>query len=136
MECTYILYQYVKVTCYWSFHCWTGQLTAKSDVYGFGVVLLELLSGRRVIDRSKVPVEQNLVIWAKPYLGNKIKLSRIMDTMLKGQYPQKGAYTAATLALQCLSAEAKDRPRMADVLATLEQLEAPKIAAKHSPYEQ
>ncbi|KAK9288198.1 hypothetical protein L1049_016647 [Liquidambar formosana] len=114
----------------------TGQLTAKSDVYGFGVVLLELLSGRRVIDRSKVPVEQNLVIWAKPYLGNKIKLSRIMDPMLKGQYPQKGAYTAAILALQCLSAEAKERPRMADVLATLERLEAPKIAAKHSPYEQ
>ncbi|PON40209.1 Mitogen-activated protein kinase kinase kinase [Parasponia andersonii] len=107
----------------------TGRLTAKSDVYSFGVVLLELLSGRRAVDKAKVGVEQNLVDWAKPYLGDKRKLFRIMDTKLEGQYPQKGAYTAATLAMQCLNNEAKLRPKMADVLATLEQLEAPKNSA-------
>ncbi|KAL4304456.1 hypothetical protein GQ457_10G029400 [Hibiscus cannabinus] len=58
----------------------TGRLTAKSDVYSFGVVLLELLSGRRAVDKTKVGVEQNLVNWAKPYLGDKRKLFRIMDT--------------------------------------------------------
>ncbi|CAK9137100.1 unnamed protein product [Ilex paraguariensis] len=110
----------------------TGRLTAKSDVYSFGVVLLELLSGRRAVDKTKVGVEQNLVDWAKPYLGDKRKVFRIMDTKLEGQYPQKGAYTAATVALQCLSTEAKIRPRMADVLATLEQLQTPKYAAKNS----
>ncbi|XWS69740.1 hypothetical protein CRYUN_Cryun04dG0205100 [Craigia yunnanensis] len=114
----------------------TGRLTAKSDVYSFGVVLLELLSGRRAVDKTKVGVEQNLVDWAKPYLGDKRKLFRIMDTKLGGQYPQKGAYTAATLALQCLSSEAKLRPRMSEVLAALEQLEAPKNASKHSQSEQ
>ncbi|KAI9111338.1 hypothetical protein K1719_017028 [Acacia pycnantha] len=110
----------------------TGRLTAKSDVYSFGVVLLELLSGRRAVDRSKAGVELNLVDWAKPYLGDKRKLFRIMDTKLEGQYPQKGAYTAATLALQCLNAEAKARPPMTEVLATLEQIEAPKNAGRHS----
>uniref|UniRef100_A0A5B7A5J6 non-specific serine/threonine protein kinase n=1 Tax=Davidia involucrata TaxID=16924 RepID=A0A5B7A5J6_DAVIN len=110
----------------------TGRLTAKSDVYSFGVVLLELLSGRRAVDKTKVGLEQNLVDWAKPYLGDKRKLFRIMDTKLEGQYPQKGAYTAASLALQCLSTEPKVRPRMAEVLATLEQLQAPKNAAKNS----
>ncbi|KAK6280806.1 hypothetical protein POUND7_014631, partial [Theobroma cacao] len=114
----------------------TGRLTAKSDVYSFGVVLLELLSGRRAVDKTKVGVEQNLVDWAKPYLGDKRKLFRIMDTKLGGQYPQKGAYTAATLALQCLSSEAKLRPRMSVVLAALEQLEAPKNVSKHSHSEQ
>ncbi|KAI7994457.1 putative serine/threonine-protein kinase PBL3 [Camellia lanceoleosa] len=113
----------------------TGRLTAKSDVYSFGVVLLELLSGRRAVDKSKVGVEQNLVDWAKPYLGDKRKLFRIMDTKLEGQYPQKGAYTAATLALQCLSTEAKVRPRMSEVLANLEQLQVPQNAAKHSQSE-
>lgn len=113
----------------------TGRLTAKSDVYSFGVVLLELLSGRRAVDKTKSGVEQNLVDWAKPYLGDKRKLFRIMDTKLGGQYPQKSAYTAATLALQCLSIEPKQRPRISDVLATLEQLESLKNASRLSPSE-
>ncbi|CAN7044357.1 hypothetical protein IGI04_007939 [Brassica rapa subsp. trilocularis] len=102
----------------------TGRLTAKSDVYSFGVVLLELLSGRRAVDKSKVGVEQSLVDWATPYLGDKRKLFRIMDTRLGGQYPQKGAYTAASLALQCLNPDAKLRPKMSEVLAKLDQLES------------
>ncbi|GKU99446.1 hypothetical protein SLEP1_g12298 [Rubroshorea leprosula] len=113
----------------------TGRLTAKSDVYSFGVVLLELLSGRRAVDKTKSGVEQNLVDWAKPYLGDKRKLFRIMDTKLGGQYPQKGANTAAILAVRCLSTEPKLRPRMSDVLGILEQLEAPKNASRHSPTE-
>ncbi|XP_030449570.1 probable serine/threonine-protein kinase PBL3 [Syzygium oleosum] len=111
----------------------TGRLTAKSDVYSFGVVLLELLSGRRAVDKSKVGVEQNLVDWARPYLGDKRKLFRVMDTKLEGQYPQKGACTAASLALQCLNSDGKARPKMSEVLASLEQLESPKSGAKHNP---
>ncbi|KAL6190036.1 hypothetical protein ACLB2K_036437 [Fragaria x ananassa] len=114
----------------------TGRLTAKSDVYSFGVVLLELLSGRRAVDKTKIGVEQNLVDWTKPYLGDKRKLFRIMDTKLEGQYPHKSAYTAATLALQCLSPESKQRPTMSTVVATLEQLDAPKTAARISQSEQ
>ncbi|XP_051146290.1 probable serine/threonine-protein kinase PBL3 isoform X2 [Andrographis paniculata] len=110
----------------------TGRLTAKSDVYSFGVVLLELLSGRRAVDKTKIGAEQNLVEWALPYLGDKRKVFRIMDIKLEGQYPQKGAYTAATVALQCLSHEPKQRPRMPDVLATLEGLKSLKSSTKHS----
>jgi interleukin-1 receptor-associated kinase 4 len=110
----------------------TGRLTAKSDVYSFGVVLLELLSGRRAVDKTKVGIEQNLVEWACPYLRDKRKLFRIMDTKMGGQYPKKGAHMASTLALQCLNNEAKVRPQMSDVLATLEQIEAPKAAVKRS----
>ncbi|XP_031386362.1 probable serine/threonine-protein kinase PBL3 [Punica granatum] len=114
----------------------TGRLSAKSDVYSFGVVLLELLSGRRALDNTKVGVEQNLVEWAKPYLGDKRKVFRIMDTKLEGQYPQKGAHAAATLAVRCLNMDAKSRPKMSEVLATLEQLENSKDGTRHSPPEQ
>jgi serine/threonine protein kinase len=41
----------------------SGKLTLKSDIYSFGVVLLELITGRRAIDASKKPGEQNLVSW-------------------------------------------------------------------------
>ncbi|KAI3983511.1 hypothetical protein MKX01_038931 [Papaver californicum] len=104
----------------------TGRLSTKSDVYSFGVVMLELISGRRAVDKTKVGIEQTLVEWARPYLVDKRKLFRIMDTKLEGQYPQKGALMAATLALQCLNGDAKARPKMYDVLDTLEQIRAPR----------
>lgn len=93
-------------------------------------MLLELLSGRNAVDKTKSGVEHNLVDWARPYLGDRRKLFRIMDTRLEGQYPQRAAYTAAILALQCIS-EAKFRPQMSEVLATLEQL--PVIRNSPSP---
>ncbi|GKU97158.1 hypothetical protein SLEP1_g10336 [Rubroshorea leprosula] len=49
----------------------TGHLTSKSDVYSFGVVLLEMLTGRRSMDKNQPNGEQNLVEWAQPYLGEK-----------------------------------------------------------------
>lgn len=111
----------------------TGRLSTRSDVYSFGVVLLELLTGRRALDKNKAMVEQKLVDWARPYLGEKRKLFRIMDTRLEGQYPQKAVYAIAGLALQCLTSEAKARPRMSEVLRTLEQLDTSKNGLKISP---
>ncbi|ESW27318.1 hypothetical protein PHAVU_003G191400 [Phaseolus vulgaris] len=106
----------------------TGRLTARCDVYSFGVVLLELLSGRHAIDNTKSGVEHNLVEWARPYLGDRRKLFRIMDTKLEGQYPQRAAYTVAIIALQCIC-DAKTRPQMSEILSALEHLPA----IRHSP---
>ncbi|KAK6117358.1 hypothetical protein DH2020_048876 [Rehmannia glutinosa] len=97
-----------------------GHLTEKCDVYSFGVVLLELLSGRRVIDATRASEEQNLAEWAQPYLRDKRKLLLVMDPKLEGQYPHNEAYTVATVALQCLSAKPKQRPRMAEVAELLD----------------
>ena len=99
-----------------------GHLTAKSDVYSFGVVLLELLTGRRSVDKTRPSREQNLVQWAKPFLKNSKKLNRIMDSSLDGQYSTLGAQRAAALAHRCLSGNQKARPLMRTVLETLETL--------------
>ncbi|MQL73642.1 hypothetical protein Taro_006021 [Colocasia esculenta] len=100
----------------------TGHLTTKSDVYSFGVVLLELLSGRRSVDRTRAGREQNLVEWARPWLNDPRKLNRVMDSGLDGQYSVKGAQKAAALAYQCLSHAPKNRPLMKSIVETLEPL--------------
>ncbi|MED6139747.1 putative serine/threonine-protein kinase pbl3 [Stylosanthes scabra] len=100
----------------------TGRLTTKCDVYSFGVVLLELLTGRHAIEVTKSGVEDNLVEWAKPYLGDRKKLFRIMDTKLAGKYSKRAAYIVSLLALQCIS-DANNRPKMHDILSTLERLQ-------------
>ncbi|KAL4282520.1 hypothetical protein GQ457_16G002400 [Hibiscus cannabinus] len=101
----------------------TGHLTAMSDVYSFGVVLLELLTGRRSLDKNRSPRQQNLVEWARPMLNDHRKLGRIMDPRLEGQYSEIGARKAAALAYQCLSQRPKQRPKMCDVVQTLEPLQ-------------
>ncbi|CAD5317201.1 unnamed protein product [Arabidopsis thaliana] len=100
-------------------------LTTKCDVYSFGVVLLEILSGRRVIDKSKSREEENLVDWATPYLRDKRKVFRIMDTKLVGQYPQKAAFMMSFLALQCIG-DVKVRPSMLEVVSLLEKVPIPR----------
>ncbi|CAO2150367.1 unnamed protein product [Urochloa humidicola] len=115
----------------------TGQLNVKSDVYGFGVVLLELLTGLRVLDLNRPAHQQNLVEWARPYLSGRGKLTILMDQRLGGQYPAKAALQAAKLAGKCLASESRNRPSMTDVVAALEGVEAiqaPGVGAKGHRY--
>ncbi|KAJ6802246.1 putative serine/threonine-protein kinase PIX13 [Iris pallida] len=110
----------------------TGHLYVKSDVYGFGVVLLEMLSGLRALDTNRPSDQHNLVDWAKPFLADRRKLARLMDARLEGQYPSKAALQAAQLTLKCLSGEPKNRPSMKEVLETLEHIEAMKSRSRES----
>ncbi|XP_042478914.1 serine/threonine-protein kinase RIPK [Macadamia integrifolia] len=101
----------------------TGHLTAMSDVYSFGVVLLEILTGRRSMDKSRPVREQNLTEWARPYLNDPRKVDRLMDPRLDGQYSIKGAQKAAQLAYTCLKDNPKSRPTMSAVVKILEKVQ-------------
>ncbi|PKU59013.1 Protein kinase APK1A, chloroplastic [Dendrobium catenatum] len=113
----------------------TGHLTEKSDVYSFGVVLLEMLSGRRAVDKNRPLGEHNLVEWARPYLTNKRKVFRILDRRLEGQHSFEGAQKVASLAFRCLSSEGRLRPSMENVVAVLEQLQKTNDTEKRSQQE-
>ncbi|KAK6159903.1 hypothetical protein DH2020_003284 [Rehmannia glutinosa] len=67
----------------------TGKLTTKSDVYSYGVILLELLTGRVPIDTTRPPGEHVLVSWALPRLTNRDKVMEMIDPALEGQYSKK-----------------------------------------------
>ncbi|KAJ9153309.1 hypothetical protein P3X46_026760 [Hevea brasiliensis] len=107
----------------------TGHLTPRSDVYSFGVVLLELLTGRKSLDKSRPTREQNLADWALPLLKEKKKLLNIVDPRLEGDYPIKGVHKAAMLAYHSLNRNPKARPLMRDIVDSLEPLQVPEEAS-------
>ncbi|TMW91031.1 probable serine/threonine-protein kinase PIX13 [Solanum lycopersicum] len=110
----------------------TGHLYVKSDVYGFGVVVLELLTGLRALDTKRPNRQEKLVDWVKPMLSNKRKLKSIMDARMEGQYSSKAATLAAQITLKCLEVDPKNRPSMKEVMNVLEQIEAMKENPKES----
>ncbi|XP_044472132.1 probable serine/threonine-protein kinase PBL17 isoform X2 [Mangifera indica] len=110
----------------------TGHLTARSDVYGFGVVLLEMLLGRKAVDKSRPSREQNLVEWARRLLNHNKKLLRILDPRMEGQYLVKTAMKVANLAYKCLSQNPKGRPAMNQVVELLESVQAPEGNAEEA----
>uniref|UniRef100_A0A5B7A3W7 non-specific serine/threonine protein kinase n=1 Tax=Davidia involucrata TaxID=16924 RepID=A0A5B7A3W7_DAVIN len=112
----------------------TGHLTLKSDVYSFGVVLLEMLSGRRSMDKSRPNGEHNLVEWARPHLGERRRFYRLIDPRLEGRFSIKGAQKAAQLAAHCLTRDPKARPLMSEVVEALKPLPNLKDMACSSPY--
>ncbi|KZV24569.1 putative serine/threonine-protein kinase Cx32, chloroplastic-like [Dorcoceras hygrometricum] len=100
----------------------TGHLYVKSDVYGFGVVLLEIITGLQVIDLNRPNGQTNLVDWAKPMLSSKSKLKRLIDPRLNDEYPSKAAFQMSELILQCIEPDPKCRPNMEEVLEMLDRI--------------
>ncbi|CAN6573695.1 unnamed protein product [Malus baccata var. baccata] len=100
----------------------SGQYTLKSDVYGFGVVMLELLSGRKAFDNLKPRSEQSLVRWATPQLHDIDALSKMVDPELKGLYPVKSLSRFADVIALCVQPEPEFRPPMSEVVQALVRL--------------
>jgi serine/threonine protein kinase len=109
-------------------------LTSKSDVYSFGVVLLEMLTGRRSMDKNRPNGEHNLVEWARPHFGDKRRFYRLLDPRLEGHFSIKGAQKGIQLAAQCLSRDPKARPQMSEVVEALKPLPNLKDMASSSYY--
>ncbi|KAI3496440.1 hypothetical protein L1887_38803 [Cichorium endivia] len=99
-----------------------GHLGMKIDIYSFGVILLETLTGQQALDSKRPPSQFDLVKWATPFLADRNKLKKIIDPRLEQNYPLERAFECAALALRCLAKDPKDRPSSEEVLWGLEQI--------------
>ncbi|CAL5425890.1 unnamed protein product [Camellia sinensis] len=101
----------------------TGHLLVKSDVYSYGVVLLELLTGRKPVDMSQPSGQENLVTWARPILRDKDRLEELADPKLGGKYTKEDFVRVCTIAAACVAPEASQRPTMGEVVQSLKMVQ-------------
>ncbi|NP_001168559.1 uncharacterized LOC100382341 [Zea mays] len=96
----------------------TSHLTIKSDVFSYGILLLEILSGRRPIERTRGPAERITVRWAfnKYRRGN---VRGILDPMLTEAVNEDILNKIFDVAFQCVAPTREDRPSMKEVVERL-----------------
>ncbi|CAM6023533.1 unnamed protein product [Sphagnum balticum] len=94
------------------------QLTTASDVYAYGVVLLELITGQKAIDHMRFE-EINLIGWVKPRF-KEIGVAGIVDPAMGEDYDPKILKVMTEVALMSAASRKSDRPTMKEVLSLLE----------------
>ncbi|KAL6592644.1 hypothetical protein ACP70R_049319 [Stipagrostis hirtigluma subsp. patula] len=103
----------------------TGKLTEKSDVFSFGVVLLELITGRKPVDSSRPLGDESLVEWARPLLNRAIEnqdFDELVDPRLDGNFDDVEMFRVIEAAAACIRHSAARRPKMGQVVRVLDSL--------------
>ncbi|KAH7533725.1 hypothetical protein FEM48_Zijuj04G0162100 [Ziziphus jujuba var. spinosa] len=102
----------------------TGLLNEKSDIYSFGVLLLEAVTGRDPVDYGRPANEVNLVEWLKVMVGTR-RAEEVVDPNLEVKPSTRALKRALLVALRCVDTDADKRPRMTQVVRMLEADEYP-----------
>lgn len=103
-----------------------GKASLKSDVFSFGVVVLELITGRQPVHKrgggggAGAGADESLVMWATSRLrDSRLVVAELPDPALKGAFPPEEMQIMAHLARECLQWDPEARPTMTEVVQIL-----------------
>ncbi|KAK6145696.1 hypothetical protein DH2020_022516 [Rehmannia glutinosa] len=105
------------------FACKTVKITEKCDVYGFGILVLEVVTGKRPVEY----MEDDVVVLSDMVRGalEEGKVEECVDNRLQGKFPAEEAIPVMKLGLVCTSQVPSNRPDMAEVVNILELIRCP-----------
>ncbi|VVB08086.1 unnamed protein product [Arabis nemorensis] len=111
----------------------TGQSSEKTDVFGFGILILELITGQKMIDQGNGgQIRKGMILsWVRTLKAEK-RFTEMVDRDLKGQFDDLVLEEVVELALLCTQPHPNLRPRMSEILKVLESL----VVEQQSGYEQ
>lgn len=110
----------------------TNWLNEKSDVYSYGVVLLEIITNRPAILKTheRIHISQ----WVSDLLS-KGDINSIVDPMLEGNFDVNSVWKAVEIAMACVSSSPTERPTMSEVLQVLKECLATELAHTKHDYD-
>ncbi|KAK9989151.1 hypothetical protein SO802_029390 [Lithocarpus litseifolius] len=99
----------------------TGKSSEKTDVFGYGVMLLELITGQRAFDLARLANDDDVMLldWVKGLLKDK-KLEALVDADMQGNYVNEEVEELIQVALLCTQGSPMERPKMSEVVRMLE----------------
>ncbi|OMO51800.1 hypothetical protein CCACVL1_29583 [Corchorus capsularis] len=98
----------------------TGRVTTKVDVYAFGVVLMEIITGRKALDENLPDEKSHLVTWFRRVLINKDNIPKAVDDTINcDEETMASIFKVAELAGHCTAREPFQRPDMGHAVNVL-----------------
>ncbi|EOY23023.1 Kinase superfamily protein [Theobroma cacao] len=95
-----------------------GKVSESCDVYSFGILLLEIISARKPLEKLPSGVKRDIVQWVTPYV-QKGTFDHIADPRLKGKFDRAQLKSAVTIAIKCTDSNPENRPSMLEVVEWL-----------------
>ncbi|CAH9077696.1 unnamed protein product [Cuscuta epithymum] len=95
------------------------QLTEKSDIYSFGVVLLELISGRKPVSSEQYGADWSIVHWVRSQI-HKGDVVSIIDPTIAGTVKAESIWKITEVAIQCVDRRSSSRPRMQEIIVAIQ----------------